>query len=224
VSKKFESGKLGEGIYTAKDASLIFNIPYPKVNYWFQWYLKKGKFNTNYQYHFSISNKVAVNFLTLIEMYVFYSLKENGVKTKTIIEAHEILANQFKTQYPFAQKEYYSLGDNVFFEDSNILTTANKNLQGVFPEALIPYSKKISFGNDKLAHKFYPLGETRSIIIDPNHQFGQPTIKGTNILAATIYDWHLSNESEEFIADLYNISIQNIRDSVDFYKTHKIAA
>ena len=224
MKTNFESPHIGQGVYTAKDASLIFKIPYSKVNYWFQWYLKKGKFNIDYQYHFPISDKTAVNFLTLIEMFVFYSLKENGAKTSAILEAHSALSKQLKTPYPFAQEDYYSIGNKIFVSNEDRIVTANKKLQYVFSEGLIPYSKKINFGNDKLAHKFYPLETSRNIVVDPKHQFGQPIIAGTNILAATIYDWHLGKEEDTFIAELYNISIESVKDAVSFCSPSKIAA
>ena len=224
MESKFESARIGNGIYTAKDAALIFKIPYSKANYWFNWYLKKGKFNIDYQYHFAIRDKTAVNFLTLIEMYVFYTFKENGVKTKNILEAHNILSKQFQTPYPFAQEDYYISGKNIYVSSKDQIVSADKKLQFVSSEALIPYSKKINFGNDKLAHKFFPLETSKNIVVDPKHQFGQPTISGTNILAATIYDWHLGKEEDNFIAELYNISLESVRDAVKFCTPHKVAA
>lgn len=219
-----EIGRIGDGIYTAKDASRIFKIPYSKVNYWFQWYLKKGKFKLDYQYHFAIKDTLAVNFLTLIEMYVFYTLKENGVKTSAILKAHSILSEKLKTPYPFAQEDYYSLGNKIYFGNSTQLASADEKVQFTFRETLVPYSKKINFGENRLAHKFYPLGSSRSVVVDPSHQFGQPTITGTNILVATIYDWHLSKESNDFIAELYKIPVQSVVDAIDFWEDKKMAA
>lgn len=43
-----------------------------------------------------------------------------------------------------------------------------------------PFYKKIRFSNKNIAHKFYPLGIEKNVVVDPNHQVGQPIIDNTN--------------------------------------------
>lgn len=210
--------KLGEGIYTAADAARVLNIPYRKAKYWFSYYAKQGFSNSSdFVYHFHIKDIVAVNFLTLIEMNVFYALKEKKVTTRTILNLHCFLADFLKTPYPFAKEDFYVKDRRtVLLERGGNLLTADASLQLVMGQVATPAYPKIVFNNKRLATKYYPLGQNKSVVADPQHQFGQPIIEGTNILTATIYDLHLGNEKNDFIAELYGIKVKDVQDAIEF--------
>jgi len=82
----------------------------------------------------------------------------------------------------------------------------------------MPLCEKISFDNAQLASRYYPLGQHRSVVVDPQHQFGQPTIEGTNILTETLVSYYRGGESIDFIASIYRIDPKNIIDAIDFAK------
>lgn len=208
---------IGSGIYTAADASRILKIPYTKAKYWFKHYAKqKFPSASNYTYHFNVKDISAVNFLTLVEMYVFYTLKEKGIGTNKIMEAHTVMASFLNTPYPFAKEDIYVDSKSLLFGRDDQLITADRNLQTVIVQVLKPFIKKISFSDDRLARKFYPLGKRRSIVVNPENQFGQPIIEGTNILVETVYSLSRGGESKQLIAKLYDISIRNVEDAIEF--------
>jgi uncharacterized protein (DUF433 family) len=211
--------QIGHGIYTAADASRILKIPYPKANYWFKYYAKQ-RFSkaTDYIYHFEIKNIIAVNFLTLIEMYVFYTLKEKGIRTSKIIEAHTTMSKVLHTAYPFAKEDIYVSNKSLLFGSDDQLITADKNLQIVIAQILKRFINKIHFNDDRIAKKFYPLGKERCVVVNPDNQFGQPVIDGTNILTETIYNLSRGGDSPEYIAKLYDISASQVSDAIEFAK------
>jgi len=186
---KSVTASIGQGIYTAADAARILKIPYPKANYWFTYYAKqKLSVTTDYIYHFPVRDVIAVNFLTLIEMYVFYTLKEKGGKTSKIIKAHTAMSNFLGTPYPFAKEDIYvsSKTKSLLFGGDDQLVTADEHLQTVIIQVLKLFISKVHFNDDRIANKFYPLGKAKTIVVNPENQFGQPTIEGTNILTETI--------------------------------------
>jgi uncharacterized protein (DUF433 family) len=67
------------------------------------------------------------------------------------------------------------------------------------------------------------LGKEHQIVVDPHHQFGQPVIENTNLLAETIYDLCKAGEKKEMLSHLYNISVKEINDAVAFFSTKKAA-
>ena len=211
--------QIGHGIYTAADASRILKIPYPKANYWFKYYAKQRlSKTTNYIYHFEVKNIIAVNFLTLIEMYVFYTLKEKGVRTSKIIEAHRAMSKVLQTAYPFAKQDIYVSNKSLLFGSDDQLITADKNLQIVIVQVLNKFISKVHFNDDRIAKTFYPLGKERSVVVNPENQFGQPVIDGTNILTETIYNLSRGGDSDEYIAKLYDISVSQVSDAIEFAK------
>src|SRR5688572_17207686 len=95
----FESDiKLGNGIYTIPDLAFILSLPQPKVRRWLNdfYNIRLGE---KYKGKYSWGDKrdKATNFLTLIEFYVFYKLRENKVTTNMILTAHQEMAKQLRT-------------------------------------------------------------------------------------------------------------------------------
>jgi uncharacterized protein (DUF433 family) len=208
-----------EGIYTAIDASRILRVPYNKAKYWFQYYAKHKLFETiGHRYNHPIKDVISINFLTLIEMYMFFLLKENDIKTKDIINAHTRMSEFYNTPYPFAFKDIYTSGKEILFNDKGQLRLGKDVQQLLIQEYIEPFSKKIRFSNRNIAHKFYPLGIEKNVVVDPNHQVGQPIIDNTNILTDTIFDYYNANESKESISELFNISIEQINDVIEFHQ------
>ena len=212
--------KIGLGIYTANDASKILRIPYRKSRYWFEYYAKNKLFESiGYQYYFDIKDTSAIDFLTLIEMYVFYILKdEMHMTTRNIIKYHKILGEQLNTHYPFANSDIYAGRKSLIFRANNMFKNADDLQQTFITDFIIPFYRKITFNDEKIAQKYHPLGKDKSIIIDPEHQFGKPIIEQTNIITETIYDYYLGGDSIEFIARLYNITPENVKDAIMFFE------
>jgi uncharacterized protein (DUF433 family) len=159
----------------------------------------------------------SVNFYTLIEFYTFYQLKISGLSTQKINTLYKQLAKDLHTQYPFA-RTIHTDGKSIWYEQLNELVKADGKLQLDMKLLLAPFLKKIDFSNEGLAERYYPLDNSRNIVIDPNHQFGAPTITGTNIKAYTINDFFSNGESIPSICSLYNLSEAQVLDALKYFK------
>lgn len=109
-------------------------------------------------------------------------------------------------------------GKRIYFKyDEDVLCTldAASQLNLKFIEG---FFKKLDFDDNELARRLWPLGKDRSIVIDPDHQFGQPTIAGSNILPVTIFNMHKAGESIERIAGIYELTTVQVEDSIEYCK------
>jgi hypothetical protein len=148
---KEEIAKVGEGIYTAADVSRIFKIPYPQAKYWFQYYVRNRLFETlGYRYYFPIKDTIAINFLSLIEIYVFFKFKEKNIKAPRIIKAHTKMAKFLHTPYPFAAEEFYIFGGEIFFGQSDSLKDTLDIEQSFISDYITPFAEKIKFDDKRL--------------------------------------------------------------------------
>jgi len=207
---------LGKGIYTITDVARILNIPKIRVRYWFAKYVSgefESKQGTTYFYD---SENIAVNFYTLIETFVFFHLKEKGTKTKNIIQAHNILAKHYKTPYPFALYKFLSSGKDLFhdFETENLFSLDGTK-QLAIRDVINHYSENIHFG-EVYAEKYYPNGNDKLIVVNPNNQFGAPIIDGTNIKASTIMSLVKGGESIDVICSMYKIKTEQVNTVIQF--------
>ena len=220
---KFENKlQLGNGIYTTVEIANILRISYQKVHLWINKYWD-GELGKAYEgnYSWSVDKTKAVGFHTLVEFYVMVQFAEAGVNTRHVLNAHKELSKAYNTPFPFAQKvvleSIHHDGKKIYLSTNGDTLTLDGTKQ--FNLAFIKlFFKKLEFDEDLLASKYWPLGKEYKIVCDPHHKFGQPVIDGTNIQAEAIYKMYEAKEPIPFIADIYEISEDKVRDAVKFFK------
>ena len=216
ISEKLE---LGAGIYTISGISDVLKINKNRISHIFNYYYDhKLKNSSNHKYLLDIEGHKAVNFLSLIEIKIFYTLRQHGINYTTTFKAHEFLSKELKTPYPFAHNEILISGSDILFElKSKDLIKADKSKQTAIKGIVLPFCKKIEYSSRNIAKSYYPLGKDKAIVIDPEHQFGEPTIENTNILVQSVAEMYEAGDSLELISNIYNIDGQTIKDAVFFY-------
>jgi len=211
--------KLGEGIYLVKDVARILHLDYAKTYRWIAGYWSGG-LEESTLYTFGEQGNKAINFLSLIEFYTFFKLREKGLSATQVRQLHHQLSNLLNTSYPFAtSQDFYVEGGKkktfVYYEYLNNLVKLDKKYQ--FSLRFIEgFLEKIEFDDNNLAVRFFPLVGSRNIVVDPKHQFGQPIVSGTNIKTQTLFGLYNGGESLENISSLYNISLDQVKDAIVF--------
>ncbi len=217
------SPEIGKGIFTIPDASLILNIPSTKINSWLNkyWQSQFIEDTKNIEsYTWGESKDRAFNFYTLIELIAVKTFREIGLPFTKIKLAHSILSNIYETPFPFATSKLLSDGKSIFLDEKKDgLLNLDYKLQYNFKEIISPYCKRLEFDSDTfLPTRFWPMGKEHSIVVDPHHSFGQPTINGTNINVYSLSNLLEAGESKEFIADVYKLNVKIINDVELFMK------
>ena len=209
---------IGKGVYTVPEVAMILHLPQAKVHRWLKNYYD-GQFAKAYKTKYSWSSRdhKMINFLTMIEFYVFYKMREQHISTSDILIAHSHLAKIFKTSHPFASHQLLISGRDILYNQTDeTWVKANRTNQIVLFDMLKAFSVKIDFSDTNLAERFWPMGREHSIVVDPHHQFGQPVVKGTNINTATIFAMYVSGEKISTIRELYDLTESEIQDAIDF--------
>lgn len=214
--------RLGQGIFTVTDVAGILRLPLNKVRRWLKeyWDLQLAPEATQRASWGERKDK-SVNFYVLVEFYVFYELRRHGVPVSRIVKSHKLLRSKFDTPYPFASYRIMTDGRAILFspDGGESVVSAESGLQYNLKEVIEDFVKKIEFGDkDQIAQRLYPAGRDKSIVVDPHHQFGQPVIKGTNILAGVLYSMFQSGEKIDFIASVYGLNKKAVKDAIQFYQ------
>ena len=213
--------QLGKGIYTVPDLALILHLPQHKVRRWLADFydIRLGDLY-EHSYSRGTGKDKTTNFLTLIEFYVFYMLREQGLGVNKILEAHKHMSKELKTKYPFASYKLLVNAKNILYGvDDNTWVHADKTNQIVIEKLIRDFFTKVHFSEKHIAEKFWPLGKDHSIVVDPHHQFGQPVISGTNVNASTLYSMYESGESLPTLGILYDLTEQQVKDAIAFCKS-----
>ena len=210
---------LGNGIYTVPDLALILQLPQPKVRRWLTDFYDQRLAGDKGSYSWGEGKDRATNFLTLIEFYIFYMLREQKIGAGKILEAHKHMSKELKTPYPFASYKLLVNKKGILYEvNSDTWVHADKSNQIIIHKLIEDFFKKIDFSDNALAKRFWPLGKNHSIVVDPHHQFGQPVINGTNINAATLFSMYQSGEPLSTIGILYDLTEEQVNDAIAFCK------
>lgn len=205
---------LGDGIYLPSDVAEILKLPYYKV-----------KYSMNSFWHgvsFGAKGNRAINFFALIEFYTYYHLRADGFTSAQIKKLHNVLSKDLKTAYPFASisvktpvernsksKIWYDFMGNLYKGDGS-----NKSY---IPSFIEPFIKQIEYGDNLIAKRFYPIKDTKNVVVDPLHQFGQPVINGTNLQTKTISNLYTAGETKRNISILYDITEEQVNDAIRYY-------
>ena len=220
MNTHFHRQELGAGIYTIPDISSILKLPLKKVGRYVRDYgdVRLGKMFDE-KYSWTVGGVKAVNFYALIEMYVFFYLREElHFSPQKINKAREVMAKQLGTPYPLATLDVLTDGKAILYSLDSNLVNADGSQQLNIDSIVKPFLKKIEFDHENKAFRYYPLGKGASIVVDPHHQYGKPTINETNICAETIFLMHDSGESKKNIISLYDITEKQIDEVIHFYK------
>lgn len=213
--------EVGGGIYTSKDVSHILKLPSYKVS------RSMRDFWENYC--FGIKGNRFINFKTLIEFYTFYHLRENGFTAQKIKKIHEAMAKELNTPYPFASRIYIEniideaskktiAKRGIYYEIKTGLVKADGKRQVDIKDFLTPFLNRIEFNDNDIAQRYFPLENSKSLVVDPKFQFGQPVITGTRIKAEIINEFYEGGESKENICKIYHLQIGQVEDAILYYK------
>lgn len=211
---------LGIGLYSIPDVARILNLETPFVRRWLNEYwgnrFKAGKKSFS---SWGTGRDKSIHFYTLIEFYVFYQLRKQGLSAQSIAKSHEIIADELKTPFPFANLTMLTDGRKILYAiDHDTIINADKTKQIAFSAIIKEFCHQIDFGKDHIALRYWPLGKDKNIVVDPHHQLGQPVIKNTNLLAETLYRMNAAGEKISFLASLYDVSENDVKASIDFFK------
>ncbi len=213
--------EIGSGVYTIPDISRLLGFPKQTVARYLEqyWDEKLGKKLFSDTYSWSADGRIkAVNFYVLIELYTFFSLQKFGVTTRQILKAREHIAKELNTPYPFANAGLLTDGKKIWYEFKDSIISADGSRQTNIIKIIRDFSKKIEFGNNKLAKRFFPTGKDSAIVVDPHHKFGQPIIKGTNINTEVLFSMYKSGEPVENIGILYDLTEREVEEAIQFYR------
>lgn len=219
--------KIGEGIYFLHDIAIILGLDYSLVRRWIS-----GYWDEHFKSTFGEKKNRAINFYSLIEFYTFYKLREKGVSAQELRRAHKIMSDELNTNYPFAVADSFNFEKRKYKShvwygvkdaETNTVNLIKADGKGQISLSFMQtFIEKIEYDKNNLATRFFPLDNSKNVVVDPKRQFGQPTIEGTNIKTQTIYHLHLGGETNENICTLYSLTSDKVQDAINFH--HKNAA
>lgn len=218
---------LGVGIYSVAQASRLTAVSAGRIRRWLQGY----RFVSGGAAHESppvwqpqlpvIDGSLALSFRDLIEIRFVDAFLRHGVTWKTLRRAAEKARLLSGSPHPFSTRQFRTDGRAIFARIRNetgeaaLLDVARD--QRVFASIIRPYLKHVDFAKEDPI-RWWPLGRSKHVVLDPTRSFGQPITADSGVPTVVLAEAYRANGSIGDVARWYEVSAASVRHAIEFEK------
>jgi len=214
------------GIYTVPEASRLTRVAAPRIRRWLRGYT----FFSGAREHVSppvwrgqlqpVDGALALGFLDLMEIRVVDAFLRAGVSWKTLREAEQRGSDLFGSNHPFCTQRFETDGRGIFVDigpnsDEPILLEIIQN-QAVFDEITSPFFKDLEFSEDRVLERWWPLGDNRTVVVDPRRAFGKPIIVDRGVPTVILSSAANASRSIDEVVFWYDVTKNSVVDAIEF--------
>lgn len=207
---------LGVGLYSVVEAARLLKTPRRTLARWVEGYVLELRDGMK-AYAPVIARKDQHSFLTfgeLVELMYVGGFRKEGVKLEHLRAITEKFRDQWQTPYPLATKRFATDGRALLVKLGNEWEHALTGQGQAFFDEI---GRQLVHTGD-LTSEWRPLGEHRSVVLNPNRQFGKP-IENKSGAHTYILAEAFGNEGEAAkVAWWYDTSVEAVLDAVEFEK------
>lgn len=230
MTKTNQLASLEAPTYTIAQAARLAGISRGQVKRWLRGYKFKYKINdglvtveknqTPLVYSASNLEIPNVSFIDLIELLFVKEFIGEGFSLQKIRKAlYEAEYHLGKRR--FARNIFFTDGSNIYLQmpkDSKSIMKLMSGGQWAIPEIIVDLGNKIEFSDvTGLATRWYPVGKTGYIVVDPEIAFGRPIVAGSGISTHNIFDLFQGEKGEIApVKNWFNISEPAISAAISF--------
>lgn len=163
----------------------------------------------------------ALSFGDLLEVRFVDVFRKHGVSMSTIRVAAQHARELFNTDYPFTNRRFRTDGRAVFAEairetgDVEMIDLGKK--QYVFEKVVRPsLYTGIEFGEDELAKRWFPVANSRAVVLDPQIAFGKPIVTDVGIRTDVLYESFMVEQDKHTVARIYEVPVSAVEQAVRF--------
>lgn len=215
------SSLLGVGIYSVPEAARMVHVSAARIRRWL----------VGYTFHYRseerssppvwtpdlpvLEGALALSFRDLMEVrFVDYFL-DAGVSWKTLRNAAAYAAEIVNSSHPFSTQMFKTDGKRIFAEfaakgagSKKLLELVNR--QYSIPEVVEPHLYKgLEFSGQNIV-RWFPLADSKKVVVDPRVGFGQPTVVPEGVPASVLAQSFRVDGSIERVARWYEVSTRSV--------------
>jgi uncharacterized protein (DUF433 family) len=214
------------GIYTVPEASRLTRVAAPRIRRWLRGY----KFLSGEREHVSppvwrgqlapVDGALALGFFDLMEIRVVDAFLRAGVSWKTLREAERRGSMLFQSSHPFCTQRFETDGRGIFVDigeesDEPKLLEIIKS-QAVFDKITSPFFKDLEFSRARGLERWWPLGDQRSVVVDPRRAFGKPIVADRGVPTVILSNAAKASKSIDVVVFWYYVAKRSVVDAIEF--------
>ena len=218
---------IGRGLYSLREAHRLTGVPIKRIRRWTSGYYfryRDGRHFSPPVVETSVPGEVggsAIDFADLLEVRFLNAFREYGVSWKAIRIVSQRARELLGVHHPFSSRRFSTDGRTILAEfvtetGDEVLLDLVRN-QYEFRRIISKYMLgEIEFDDSDHATRWWPIPDSRCIVIDPQRAFGAPVVSTegvpTRILAAAVH----AEDSIELVATLYEVDPVSVAVAVEY--------
>ena len=186
----------------------------------YSWILPKG--NKAALIQLADTENTLLSFYNLVEVYVLLSTRRRGLPMSKVRTAVEYMNEKIGGKHPLATYRFATSGKGMFVRHLEGKTVdASRYGQPAIGDMLDKYLKGIKRGHgDKMPIEIRPLKaktlKQSPVVINPYISSGSPIIKGTGIIASTLWKRAKGGEALDDLASDYDLKLSEVQKVIDY--------
>lgn len=159
-----------------------------------------------------------VSFFDLIEVAAIGGLREIGWSLRAIRAAVGSCQAMLDLPRPLVTERFKSDGREFFVQCEDALIEVGigrRRGERAWTEVLDPFLKTVAYEGE-FVRKWWPIGQHRRVIVDPEYGFGLPVVAGSGVRTEIIYEQVQGFVSQKRIADDFNITLEDVEHAIQF--------
>jgi uncharacterized protein (DUF433 family) len=225
---------LGRGLYSPTEASRLTRVPLRRINRWTRgyWFVHRGKRQWSDPIVGGgverIGGAPVLDFAGLIEVRCLSALRDHKIGWPAIrlasLRAKEVL----ETAHPFSSNRFKVVGRSILAEitdeagDSQLLDLVRD--QWVFEKLVMDRLRKGLHYADKDQPQWWTPLDTETVVVHPARAFGAPVVLPAGIRTRVLYGSFRAEQSLDAVARWYKVTVDAVRDAVEFEESISRAA
>jgi uncharacterized protein (DUF433 family) len=158
----------------------------------------------------------AVSFVDLMEVAAIGRLRDKGFSLKRIREINAYCRVYLRTPRPLVTEKFRVTGQDIFIDDENFGVLVNVGREAgmrAWEEVLEPFLDDVEY-EEELVRRWWPLGKTVGVVVDPDYGFSLPVIEGTGIRTEIIAERKRAGDSTKDIIYDFGVTPDQIEDAL----------
>lgn len=216
---------VGLGVYNLAEASRLTNVPRHYIRRWTVGYTyklhDKPQFMPPIIGREHVGGDVLLTFADLIEIRFLNHFRKHGVSSQALRIASYRAQEFLGRPRPFSTQMFKTDGITILAEitkgtEDKVLLDLVKS-QYAFNKVISPYLfKGLEFNVLKEPKRWWPMGEERSVVIDPQRSFGAPIVVRSGVPTKILARAMKSESSIKLVARWFEVEEQEVTDAAEY--------
>ncbi len=158
----------------------------------------------------------AVSFLDLVEIAAIGRLKEFGFSLARIRGIVDTCRDLLGVERPLATMKFKVGGRDIFVDERpGLIEVGRRQGQRAWDEVLSPFLRDLDYADD-VARRWWPLGRSNPIVVDPDYGYGLPVIAESGVRTEIILERFKAGDLPELIASDFNVTPHEVQRALQF--------